>query len=141
MLEVSVSGDISKRLEELIKEFPDKIEECVKNAAFEIEREAKQNIASDATGNLRRSITTNVEQTGEDITAVVSTNVSYAPYYHEGTGIFSRSGAGRSEVPWVYYDNGRFHTTYGIKPHPFLEEAANNVSGHLEEFFENALEK
>lgn len=141
MLEVSVSGDISKRLEELIKEFPDKIEECVKNAAFEIEREAKENITSESTGTLRRSITTTVEQDGEDITAVVSTNVSYAPYYHEGTGIFSRSGSGRSEVPWVYYDNGKFYKTSGIKPNPFLERAANSVSGHLEEFFENALEK
>lgn len=141
MLEVSISGDASKRLEELIKEFPDKIKACVRDAAFEIEREAKENITSDATGTLRRSITTNIEQDDEDTTAVVSTNVSYAPYYHEGTGIFSRSGSGRSEVPWVYYDNGRFYTTYGIKSHPFLEEAANNVSGHLEEFFENALEK
>lgn len=72
----------------------------VKKIAYEVERAAKQNVTQmiqgyepvnprppgSPTGNLRRSITTVMETapTGPDATAVVGTNVEYAPYFEFG---------------------------------------------------------
>lgn len=47
------------------------------------------------TGTLRNSITYEIE--GD--TGIVGTNLEYAPYVHEGTGLFAASGDGRTDVP------------------------------------------
>ena len=72
----------------------------------------------------------------------VGTNLEYAPYLHEGTGIYARAGNGRKEVPWVYYDEktDKFYSTKGIKPCPFLQEACDKVSPQLTDYFKGVLE-
>lgn len=98
---------------------------AVTDACEVIEADAKARCPRD-TGNLRSSITGDVQMDGDLTRGVVGTNVDYAPYVHEGTGMFSRTGQGRKHVPWRYQDDrGAWHTTSGQKPQPFLEEAAD----------------
>ena len=90
-----------------------------------IEADAKARCPRD-TGNLRGSIESDVQMWFDLIVGRVGTNVEYAPYVHEGTGLFSRTGLGRRDVPWRWQDDkGQWHITSGQKPNPFLEEAAD----------------
>ena len=98
---------------------------AVTDACEIIEADAKARCPRD-TGNLRASITGDVQTDGDLTRGTVGTNVDYAPYVHEGTGLFSRTGLGRKDVPWRWQDDrGEWHTTSGQKPQPFLEEAAD----------------
>jgi hypothetical protein len=111
------------------------VEAGITNMCLAIEAGAKERCPV-RDGTLRRSITTEVAVEADQIEGKVGTNLDYAPYIHEGTGIYSRTGAGRKDVPWVYRDAaGNFYTTSGIHPHPFLEEAAMDVSTRITEFF------
>ena len=92
-----------------------------------VEDEAKLRCPYD-NGELRRRITHQVQ----DTVGVVGTNVSYAPYVHEGTGIYAADGQGRKEVPWRYQDEeGQWHSTSGKKPQPFLRDAMDSLQGEL----------
>ena len=98
---------------------------AVTDACEVIEADAKARCPRD-TGFLRSSITSEVQAEGEKMRGTVGTNVEYAPYVHEGTGLLSRTGLGRKDVPWRYQDDkGQWHTTSGQKPQLFLEEAAD----------------
>lgn len=78
------------------------------------------------TGNLRNSIS----HDSDEETAIVGTNVEYAPYVEYGTGKHAEGG-GRS-TPWRYQDSdGNWHTTSGQKPQPFLRPA---IADHTDEY-------
>ena len=52
------------------------------------------------------------------------TEASYAPYQEYGTGIYAEAGNGR-KTPWVYKrKDGKFITTSGNRPHPFVRPTA-----------------
>jgi HK97 gp10 family phage protein len=79
-----------------------------------------------ATSNLKQSIS----HDSDEETAIVGTNVEYAPYVEYGTGIYAEGG-GRS-TPWRYKDkDGNWHTTSGQKPQPFLRPA---IADHTDEY-------
>ena len=97
---------------------PEAVNRALGRAAALVERAAKEK-APKGTGELRRSITSRVE----DLQAVVYTPLEYAPYVEYGTGIYAEEG-GRQDVPWVYCDNeGNFHTTSGQHPQPYMRPA------------------
>lgn len=96
------------------------IEEALGKACAIVERAAKEK-APKGTGELRRSITSKVE----NFEGVIYTPLEYAPYVEFGTGLFAESG-GRTDVPWVYKDDeGNWHTTSGQKPQPYMRPALN----------------
>jgi HK97 gp10 family phage protein len=69
-------------------------------------------------------------------TGTVYSNATYAVYYHEGTGLFSRTGMGRKDVPWSFRDDlGGWHSTSGMEAHPFLEEAADESRNEIARIF------
>lgn len=89
-------------------------------AAAIVEASAKQK-APKGDGDLRRSITSKVD--GDK--GIVYTPLEYAPYVEYGTGI-NAEGSGRTDVPWVYKDDeGKWHSTSGMKPHPYMRPALN----------------
>ena len=120
---VTITGleDIKKRFDEVLGK--ERVMSNMEQACAIVERSAKEN-APKGTGELRRSITSRVEDRGGDITGVVYTPLEYAPYVEYGTGLFAE-GEGRSDVPWCYFNEAtqQWVSTYGQKPQPFLRPA------------------
>lgn len=105
------------------------IENGMQKAVALVEASAKTKAPVD-TGDLRRSISSKVEDSGRQ--GIVFTNLEYAPYVEYGTGLFAENG-GR-DTPWSYQDSeGNWHTTSGQKPQPYLRPA-------LEENIEQIIE-
>ena len=87
-----------------------------------VERDAKKK-APKNTGELKRSITSKVENEGRQVVGEVFTPLEYAPYVEYGTGLFAEKG-GRKDVPWKYKDDkGEWHSTRGMQPQPFMRPA------------------
>lgn len=87
-----------------------------------VERDAKKK-APKNTGELKRSITSKVENEGRQVVGKVFTPLEYAPYVEYGTGLFAEKG-GRKDVPWNYKDDkGEWHSTRGMQPQPFMRPA------------------
>lgn len=81
------------------------------------------------TGNLRNSITHTTENNGH--TVVIGSAVTYAPYIELGTGKFAEGGGGR-QTPWSYKDaKGKWHTTSGMRPRPYMRPA---IESHKDEY-------
>ena len=77
-------------------------------------------------GHLRAHIDSYVEDDEDAIRGRVGTDVHYAPYVHQGTGIYAVNGQGR-KTPWKWYGEGvkyrGWHVAVGQRPQPFLKDA------------------
>ena len=101
-----------------------------------VENESKLRCPVDD-GQLRTSITHQVEDTA----VYIGTNVEYAPYVHNGTGIYAKDGNGR-KTPWSFeMANGDWITTSGQEPRPFLQDAVDQNMDKLVKPFENLLDQ
>ena len=70
----------------------------------------------------------------------VGTNLYYAPYVHQGTGIYAVNDDGRKDVPWRYKDkDGNWHSTKGQPPQPFLQDALNANKKNIRDLFKEAI--
>lgn len=117
-------------------------------ATLLVERTARQNAQSRSrTGELARSISSQVEVEGDDVVGTIYATVEYAPYVEYGTGLFAEGGNGRTDVPWYIHigygsnditpeaaanmpiytaPNGeQFAMSWGRHPAPFLRPALN----------------
>lgn len=107
-----------------------KIKENMGKACAILERAAKEK-APKGTGELRRSITSEVNAGSSAIEGKVFTPLEYAPYVEYGTGLFAEQG-GRKDVPWSYKDDkGQWHTTSGMHPQPYMRPALDQVKGQI----------
>lgn len=123
MIELSGAEELIQRFDKIAK--PELLKQAIVDGCALVERTAKQN-APKLNGELRRSITSTIQEEGENIKGIVFTPLFYAPYVEYGTGIFAENGNGRQDVPWAYYDEqGNLHFTSGQHPHPFLRPALN----------------
>ena len=138
--ETAISAE-SAELEQALKDFvelrlPKACAAAMEQACLVVEADSKKNCpVSD--GTLRESITHAVEEDGETVVGYIGSNIDYAPYIHQGTGIYALMGNGRKEVPWIYYDSktGEFVSTEGIQPTPFIQDAVEaNRAGILTYF-------
>ena len=112
------------------------IEEALGTCCAIVEKSAKQKAPKD-TGALRRSITSKVE--GNQ--GIVFTPLEYAPYVEYGTGLFAESG-GRKDVPWNYQDDdGKWHSTSGQKPQPFMRPALEENKQLIKQILKEELTK
>lgn len=109
------------------------LKEPLTTACLLVENEAKRNCPVD-TGALRNSITHEVN----DNEGTVGTPLEYAPYVEYGTGIWASEGDGRQDK-WSYKDaEGKWHTTIGHKPQPFLVPAlTDNRNSIMEAIFQS----
>lgn len=122
MAQVEGLANIEQILDKLAK--AEQVEGAVQKACALVEREAKKKAPKD-TGELKRSITSEVEDTGNSIEGKVFTPLEYAPYVEYGTGLFAEKG-GRKDVPWYYQDDkGEWHRTSGQHPQPYMRPALN----------------
>lgn len=108
----------------------------MKQACALVEGDAKKNCPVDD-GQLRQSITYEITDNGT--VGVVGTNVEYAPYVHQGTGVYAVNGDGRKDR-WSYKDEeGVWHSTIGQKPNPFLEQALDENRKNIITIFQKRL--
>ena len=101
------------------------------------------------TGNLRNSITYEVESSDEGATAIIGTNVEYAPYIELGTGkeyepppewMEAHGQRGRGLDSWMYQDaDGNWHRAFPRRPVKFLQRAIQNHTDEYEKIIENEL--
>lgn len=121
-VEVKGLDSLTERLESLLD--AESLKSAMGKACAIVERSAKEK-APKGSGELRRSITSEVSQNGDVVEGKVFTTLEYAPYVEFGTGLFAENG-GRTDVPWCYQDDeGEWHTTSGQHPHPFMRPALN----------------
>ena len=112
------------------------IEEALGTCCAVVEKSAKQKAPKD-TGALRRSIASKVEGTQ----GIIFTPLEYAPYVEYGTGLFAESG-GRKDVPWNYQDDeGKWHSTSGQKPQPFMRPALEENKTLIKQILKEELTK
>lgn len=115
------------------------IEAGLTKCCIEVERSAKKRCPKDTTA-LRQSITYKVDTVGAKAMGIVGSELEYAPFVHEGTGLEARKGDGRKDVPWSYQDEeGNWHTTSGQEANPFLEDARNEMAGRIKQIMLDAL--
>ena len=124
MADITIEG-IDSLIEKLDNMFDSQqMIESMGKACGLVERAAKQKAPKD-NGELRRSITSKVEQDGNDVKGIVFTPLEYAPYVEFGTGLFAEEG-GRTNVPWCYQDDkGEWHSTSGMHPQPYMRPTLN----------------
>ncbi len=128
------------KLVEIIEELADtdRIKMAMGRACLLIEAAAKKN-APKGNGTLRNSIESKVDVDGKDVIGTVFTPLEYAPYVEYGTGLFAE-GEGRKDVPWSYQDDeGEWHSTSGMKPHPFMRPALNDNQKRVKEILEEGI--
>lgn len=133
--------EVSENINRFISdELPAATEAQMKQVCLFIEGEAKK-LCPSTTGTLRASITSNVEVDGEKVVGVIGSNLDYAPYVHQGTGIHALEGKGRKQVPWTYYDEkkGEWVTTEGIEPSPFIQDAIDANRDIIFNYFQGVL--
>ena len=112
----------------------EKLDMALGKACAIVEASAKQK-APKGNGDLRRSITSKIEE----YEGIVYTPLEYAPYVEYGTGLFAEEG-GRTDVPWVYQDDeGEWHSTSGMKPHPFMRPALEENRDKIVEILKEGL--
>ncbi len=105
-----------------------------------VENKAKQNCPVDD-GTLRASITHSIHLKGDDIVGKIGSNLEYAPYVHQGTGIHAVNGDGR-ESAWSYQDaQGKWHRTVGRKPQPFITDAIQEKKNDIFNTFKEVLKQ
>lgn len=105
-----------------------------------VENKAKQNCPVDD-GILRASITHTIEIKEDALIGKVGSNLEYAPYVHQGTGVYAINGDGR-EDPWSYQDaQGNWHKTVGQKPQPFITDAIQEKKNDIFTTFKEVLKQ
>ena len=135
-----MAGEVYLNIQKLVDELlPEAMKQGLEAVGQLVENKAKENCPVDD-GQLRASIT---HEISEDISSVaIGSNLEYAPYVHQGTGLFAKEGDGRKEVPWRYQDaKGQWYSTKGQKPNPFLQKAVDENRDKLIKLFENLLDR
>jgi HK97 gp10 family phage protein len=119
-IEIQGIDELEERLEGFLK--TEKIVNALGLGCAKIEESAKRK-APKGDGHLRRSITSRIEENGDEVIGIIFTPLEYAPYVEYGTGLFAEKG-GRQDVPWSYQDDkGEWHTTSGMHPRPYMRPA------------------
>lgn len=133
-------GELQVNLDNAIKKFiPNAIEKAMNDGIQLIENDAKRKCPVDD-GTLRASITHQTEQEENCVLGYIGSNVEYAPYVHEGTGLYAKDGHGRKNVPWTYQTaDGKFYSTKGQQPQPFLQGAIDENKKDFLKRFEGIL--
>ena len=132
-----MSCEVKLNLDKVIEKLlPEAIARGLELGSQIVENDAKRNCPVDD-GVLRASITHKVDV--DEGKSEIGSNVEYAPYVHEGTGIYAENGR---QTPWMYTDaKGETYTTVGQKPNPFLQKAIDDNLDNIVKQFENLLDK
>ncbi|WP_349406449.1 HK97-gp10 family putative phage morphogenesis protein [Clostridium perfringens] len=131
--------EFQRQIDEYVnKTLPNNAKQGMEKACLVVEATAKKGCPVDL-GQLRASITHDVEEQGREIVGYVGTNLEYGVYVHEGTGVFAKDGNGR-QTPWFYRDRkGKLIRTIGQKPNPFLKRAVTENKENIKAILRKAI--
>ena len=131
---MSDNSEFAKSVDSAMQLMIQGMREKMDQACLVVEGEARKNCPVDQ-GELRASIASETEATEKEIIGRIGSNLEYAPYVHNETGIYAKDGNGR-KTPWGYtVKAGKykgFHWTHGQKPQPFLENAKLTKKNEVE---------
>ena len=130
---VTVNGlaSLEAKVEKMSKNIKEDLARGVNQAAGLVEGSAKRNCPVD-TGNLRGSLHIMKQATPQDTTALVGTNVEYAPYVEFGTGTRGKSTNTNTYVK-VSYSPDRA----GQVAQPYLAPALRQNKNRIEQIIIN----
>lgn len=159
MVDIKINtSDVKGGFDKACTELEDLLFERVKIAGEHLKAKTVEEAPSD-TGGLEVSIFSRASRKKGELKAVVGSNLEYAPYVHQGTGIYAKGGNGRKGY-WVFVkgSNGRkgkkskksytldeakkimailrkkgfeAYYTCGQKPNPFLLRAKEKGLGDI----------
>ena len=116
------NNDFVKSLQDATVQMVMDMSKKMDKACLIVETQAKRDCPDDM-GLLRASITSETEVTTSTVIGRIGSNLEYAPYVHNGTGIYAVEGNGR-KTPWKYKVRaGKYkgwHITVGQRPKQFL---------------------
>lgn len=119
------NSDFVKSMDKSAGQMLERLMANMSEACLRVETDAKKGCPVDM-GTLRASIHSEVDREEKRIVGRIGSNLDYAPYVHNGTGIYAKDGTGR-KTPWCYeVKAGKYkglHWTRGQKPQPFLQDA------------------
>lgn len=128
-------AEVENALARIQKEFPQAAAKALLKAGQMVENDAKARMQfKSGDGTLRASMRTELyTDNPHEMFAIVGTETEYAPYVHQGTGLYAVNGDGRKEVPWHYKDpkTGEWRHTKGQHPQPFLRDAAESQRSEI----------
>lgn len=140
-------------LDQVGADTPTVVKQAAHQTAMRIQATAKQ-LAPVDTGQLRFSIETSSEIKGDEVEAKVFTNSDHAIFLEYGTGPkaddapLNGQPKNPDDVPhtakpfWVYRtEDGKFLTSKGQPPQPFMYPAAITHVPHVGQYFKLALQK
>ncbi|MHC5248819.1 HK97 gp10 family phage protein [Enterococcus sp. LJL90] len=126
------TGDFESSVDAAVQEIQDLLVRNMDIALDVVADTAKSNVGVQ-TGALRADTRPlGVEIRGDEVVGAVGNSLEYAPYHHQGTGIYAVDGNGR-KTPWVYKDpkTGDVVFTKGSKPNPYLKNAVEAEQGTI----------
>lgn len=136
MVDVKVELDATEfinALDSASKEIEDLMYERVKKVGAHLKSRVVEEAPSD-TGMLRASIFYRSFRNKAEMGSRIGSNAIYAPYVHQGTGIYAKNGNGRKR-PWkvtTIYKRGKVtFWTVGQKPNPFITRAKDKSMGDI----------
>jgi HK97 gp10 family phage protein len=138
----------TKQLDKMLQKIslnPSELQEIEAPGGETLKRGMKQRAAVD-TGYMKNNVFRHVVKADANtIEDDVGSDAPYGVYQEFGTGIYAENGLGR-KTPWVYRSkDGKFHTTSGNRPHPFVRptvrEDFDKVIKSIRDKFEWVLKK
>ena len=114
----SLTASVTERLEEF---------------GLRLQEEMQSNLISETDGTGETANSIQAEVTADDNKVVLTIYADeQAKYLEHGTGEYNDEGNGRG-TPWKYQDrDGNWHTTTGMRAHPFIEPALDAVLPELD---------
>jgi HK97 gp10 family phage protein len=138
------SGEAINKLLGKKTEIEKLLEKGMEKALLIIDRDAKIECTDSVDeGRLRASLGYDIESNEDEVRGRYGTNLDYAPYIHQGTGIYAIDGNGR-KTPWFWEgDSVKWegkHLTRGQKPNPFIQKAIDKNRDKISEIFKETME-
>ena len=120
---VTGGAEIAAKLRSLGSKGPVMMAAALHAGALLIQNEAKL-LVPKKTRTLSRSITIQPgKMSGKRAQVLIGPTVEYGKWIEFGTGIYAKGGDGR-KTPWVWRTpDGKFITTRGYKPQPYMRPA------------------
>ncbi|WP_288868805.1 HK97-gp10 family putative phage morphogenesis protein [uncultured Parvimonas sp.] len=123
--------EFKKGFDKACKDIENLVEDRMITTTEFLKAEVVKETPSD-TGNLRASIFKKTTKKSGEIKGIVGSHSEYAPYVHQGTGVYASDGNGRKDkwrVATIYKGRKVFFWTTGQKPNPFLTRARDKNMG------------